>query len=62
MLTGEPPERMVAPTTAIKDIYVVISWSAPFDNYLPITSYQVLLLLGDGTYGQLPDLCDGSDT
>jgi hypothetical protein len=39
VLTGEAPERILAPTTQITDIYVVITWIAPFENYLPITSY-----------------------
>jgi hypothetical protein len=40
---------------------VRIEWTAPFDNYLPITAYQVLLKIADGTFEEQPDLCDGSD-
>lgn len=61
MQTGQPPDRIVAPTTVVTDIYIVIKWVAPFDNYLPITSYQILLLQKDGEYTELPSLCDGSD-
>lgn len=61
MLTGQAPEMVTAPTTQITDIYVVISWVAPFDNYLEISSYQVLLKVASGDFEELTDLCDGSD-
>lgn len=27
----------------VVDIYVRVGWTAPFDNYMPIESYKVLL-------------------
>jgi len=61
MLTGQPPERVAAPTVKVTDIYMMISWEKPFENYLEITSYQVLLKSADGSFKEFKDLCDGSD-
>lgn len=53
---------MLAPTTIINDIYIKISWTTPFSNYLPITSYIVLFKINNGTYVEQKGLCDGSDS
>lgn len=42
--------------------YVQITWTEPFTNYMPITSYTVLLKSVAGTYAAYPLLCDGSSS
>jgi hypothetical protein len=39
--TGQAPEQVTAPQTTVQDIYVIVSWVAPFDNYVPISAYRV---------------------
>jgi hypothetical protein len=41
--TGQAPEKPLAPTTTVSDVYVRIDWQAPFNNHLEITAYKVLL-------------------
>lgn len=41
--TGQIPNTPSAPSTSITGIYIVIAWTNPFNNYYPITSYQVLV-------------------
>lgn len=62
MQTGQAPEKVQAPTTEITDVYVRIEWVAPFNNYLEITAYRVLLKVADGDFEEQADLCDGSDS
>ena len=45
----------------VVDIYVRMSWTAPFYNYMPIESYKVLLQREDRAFVEMPDLCDGTD-
>lgn len=43
ILTAQPPDTPDPPQTEIHDIYVKVSWAAPFENYRPITSYTVYI-------------------
>jgi hypothetical protein len=45
----------------VQDIYVIVSWLAPFDNHVPITAYRVELENASGLFEEMVDLCDGSD-
>jgi hypothetical protein len=40
---GQEPEQVSAPTVNKDEIYVLILWSAPFDNYSTIEGYQVMI-------------------
>jgi hypothetical protein len=39
MQTGQAPESVKTVITQITDIYVRISWTKPFENYLTIFAY-----------------------
>ena len=45
----------------MEDLYVKISWTEPFANYSPITSYVVYLIDSQQAYVEVTSLCDGSN-
>lgn len=57
--TSQPPEKPAAPTVEVVGGYVNISWTAPFENYRPITGYQILIGTSTGDFVEDKALCDG---
>ena len=55
------PVAPVSITTALNNIYVRISWTAPFNNYESIDKYMILIEKSDGTYLEDTSYCDGSN-
>lgn len=45
----------------MEDLYVKISWSTPFANYQPVTSFIVVLVDANGDFIEVKSLCDGAD-
>ena len=41
ILAAEVPSRPADPSTVLDDTNILISWSAPFDQGSPITSYKI---------------------
>jgi hypothetical protein len=50
ILTAQTPDAPDPPTTSIHDIYVQVTWTAPFANYAAITSYNVLIADSSGSF------------
>lgn len=44
ILAAGKPETPLAPTTSVLASNVIITWVAPFDNYLSITGYRIKIL------------------
>jgi hypothetical protein len=60
ILCATVPEVPEPPTTANLLDQVVISWSAPVNNGLSISSYTVLIRQSDNTYAENIDYCNGA--
>ena len=61
ILAAQPPDRPTAPSTVLQDTNILITWSAPFAQGSPITSYKIQIRQNDNSSYSL-DLtnCDGS--
>ena len=61
ILAAQIPDRPAAPSTVLQDTNILISWSAPFNQGSPITSYKIQIRQNDNSSYSL-DLtnCDGS--
>jgi len=61
-LASQVPDQPVAATTALEtNVNVMIQWTAPFDNYMTIDRYQVLIGTHNSqTFIETKTLCDGS--
>lgn len=59
--TSQPPAQPDAPVVSVLGSYVKIEWTAPFENYSPISGhgYQILIAASDGTFREDKALCDG---
>ncbi len=44
ILAAGKPETPLAPATSVLANNVIITWVAPFDNYLSITGYKIKIL------------------
>lgn len=56
------PDAPLSISTALNNIYVRITWTAPFNNYESIDKYMILILKSDGTtYQENTAYCDGSN-
>jgi hypothetical protein len=55
------PSLMPPVTTAVNNIYVKFSWTAPFSNGADITAYNIEILKSDGITFESTTSCDGSD-
>lgn len=42
--SGKAPEQPPIPTVQLLDVYIKISWTPPFDNFLEITKYKVKIM------------------
>jgi len=61
ILAAGQPEAPTAPTTSVVANYVIVDWTAPFDNHMPITGYRILIGQQDGSYYTEDQIgCDGS--
>jgi hypothetical protein len=56
------PEKPVAPVSTISTDTVVLTWSAPYDNGSPITSYTIGIADSNGDYVTSITGCDGSSS
>ena len=61
-IAGQKPDTPTVLALTLNDVYVDITWDAPFDNYLAIDAYRILIEANDGTFIETPALCDGSDS
>jgi len=61
ILAAQYPDQPAAPTTVLQNTSVLISWSAPFNEGSPITSFKIQIRQNDNSSYSL-DLtdCDGS--
>lgn len=61
ILAAQPPDQPAAPSTVLQDTNILITWSAPFAQGSPITSYKIQIRQNDNSSYSL-DLtnCDGS--
>jgi len=61
ILAAQPPDRPTAPSTVLQGTNILITWSAPFAQGSPITSYKIQIRQNDNSSYSL-DLtnCDGS--
>lgn len=61
ILAAQTPDPPIAPVTSVSGTNILITWTAPFDNGSPITSYEILIQNSDDiTYAMTPS-CDGTD-
>ena len=62
ILCGFVPDAPAAPVTSIENDQAVVTWTAPYDNGTPITSYTITVR--DSTDQYIVELtdCDGSDS
>lgn len=62
VLQSQVPDQPAAPTVTTSGLYVKISWTEPFTNYMPTTSYTILIKDSTGAFAEHPMICDGSSS
>jgi hypothetical protein len=59
-VAASAPLQPLAPTTAINNIYVKISWVAPDNGSAAISAYKVFVADSTGTFSQEVTYCNGA--
>lgn len=59
IVAAKVPEQPLAPTTAINNIFVRISWDQPYANSAPVNGYKIFVSDSIGVFALDQTYCNG---